>query len=174
MCFPLFNCFKSWLKPGRLLARYYTLNFYKKSNMNLFKLVDKMHDKLLYSHYLHCTAYQCWRPGVPKAIYSTGNTSRKNLLLTLWVIKIIKKYILFSIILKKQKISYAFHREYCFYGHIFSSDLWSINIKVKDIHFDYLKASAISLITAGGVIKLEEVWQAHSCRLFQVRSLSGV
>ena len=23
--------------------------------MNLFKLVDKMHDKLLYSHYLHCT-----------------------------------------------------------------------------------------------------------------------
>ena len=36
--------------------------------------------KLLYSHYLHCTAYQCWRPGFPKAIYSTGNTSRKNLL----------------------------------------------------------------------------------------------
>ena len=48
--------------------------------MNLFKLVDKMHDKLLYSHYLHCTAYHCWRPGFPKAIYSTGNTSRKNLL----------------------------------------------------------------------------------------------
>ena len=39
-----------------------------------------MHDKLVFSHYLHCTAYQCWRPGFPKAIYSTGNTSRKNLL----------------------------------------------------------------------------------------------
>ena len=46
--------------------------------MNLFKLVDKMHDKLLYSHYLHFTAYQCWRPGFPKAIYSTGNTSQKK------------------------------------------------------------------------------------------------
>ena len=80
MCFPLFSCLKSWWKPGRLLASYYTLNFYKKSNMNLFKLVDKMHDKLLYSHYLHCTAFQCWQPGFPKAIYSTGNTSRKNLL----------------------------------------------------------------------------------------------
>ena len=30
-----------------------------------------------------------------------------------------------------------------------------------------------SLITAGGVIKLEEVWQAHSSRLFQVRFLRG-
>ena len=48
--------------------------------MNLFKLVDKMHDKLLYSHHQHCTAYQCWRPGFLKAIYSTGNTSRKILL----------------------------------------------------------------------------------------------
>ena len=89
MCFPLFNCLKSWWKPGRLLASYCTLNFYKKSNMNLFKLVDKMHDKLLYSHYLHCTAYQCWRPGFPKAIYSTGNTSRKNLLSAWWCIRIL-------------------------------------------------------------------------------------
>ena len=80
MCFPLFSCFKSWLKPGRLLASYYMLHFYKKTNMNLFKLVDKMHDKLLFCHYLHCTAYQCWRPGFPNAIYSTGNMSRKNLL----------------------------------------------------------------------------------------------
>ena len=51
-----------------------------KTNMNLFKLVAKMHDKLLFSHYLHYTAYQCWQPGFPKAIYSTWNTSRKNLL----------------------------------------------------------------------------------------------
>ena len=40
----------------------------------------KTHDELLFSHYLHCTAYRYWRPGFPKAIYSTGNTSRKNLL----------------------------------------------------------------------------------------------
>ena len=51
-----------------------------KTNMNLFKLVAKMHDKLFFPHYLHCTADQCWRPGFPKAVYSTGNTSRKNLL----------------------------------------------------------------------------------------------
>ena len=37
-----------------------------KTNMNLFKLVAKVHDKLFFSHYLHCTAYQCWRPGFPK------------------------------------------------------------------------------------------------------------
>ena len=30
-----------------------------KTNMNLFKLMAKMHDKLLFSHYLYCTAYQC-------------------------------------------------------------------------------------------------------------------
>ena len=79
MSFPLFNCLKSWLKPGRILASNYMLHFYKKkTNMNLFKLVDKMHDKLLFSHYLHCTAYQCWQPDFPKAIYSTGNVSWKN------------------------------------------------------------------------------------------------
>ena len=35
--------------------------------MNLFKLVDKMHDKQLFSHYLHCTAYHIIadRFGVP-------------------------------------------------------------------------------------------------------------
>ena len=81
MCFSLFSCLKVWWKPGRLLTSYYTFQFYQKNNINLFKFVAKMHDNLLFPHYLHCIAYQYWRPGFPKAIYSTGNTSRKNLLL---------------------------------------------------------------------------------------------
>ena len=42
---------------------------------------------------------------------------------------------------------------------------------LKDINTDYWNALVLSLITAGGLIKLEEVWQAHSSGLFQVRSL---
>ena len=44
---------------------------------------------------------------------------------------------------------------------------------LKGINSDYWKALVLSLITAGGVIKFEEVWQAHSSGLFQVRSLRG-
>ena len=46
--------------------------------------------------------------------------------------------------------------------------------KFKNIYSDYWNALVISLITAGGVIELEEVWQAHFSRLFQVRSLREV
>ena len=46
-------------------------------------------------------------------------------------------------------------------------------IDVKGINSDYWKALVLSLITTGGIIKFEEVWQAHSSRLFQVRSLRG-
>ena len=49
--------------------------------------------------------------------------------------------------------------------------LW---ILLKDINSDYWKALVLSLITAGRIIKLEEVWQAHSSRLFQERSLWGI
>ena len=71
------------------------------------------------------------------------------------------------------------------YTHIFCnvkrnkvplSDLPVPGDKIKDIHSDYwkvLKGLVLSLITAGGVIKLEEVRQAHTSRLFQVRSLRG-
>ena len=44
---------------------------------------------------------------------------------------------------------------------------------IKDIYSDYWEALVMSLKTAGGVIKVEKVWQAHSSRLFQVRSLKG-
>ena len=70
------------LSQGEYLEDYWQVIIrfiFIKTNINLLKFVAKMHDKLLFSHYLHCTAYQYWRPGFPKAIYSTGNTSRKNL-----------------------------------------------------------------------------------------------
>ena len=66
------------------------------------------------------------------------------------------------------------HMPLCWFCHEAAQISFPLQQVFKDINSGYWKALVISLITAGGVIKLEEVWQAHSSRLFQVRSLRGI
>ena len=79
--------------------------------------------------------------------------------------------------MRLESVKLLTHWTFCTDSPVISPDIFTIKFmwaELKDINSDYWKALVLSLITAGGVIKLEEVWQAHSSRLFQVRSLRGV